>query len=183
MNSSEYYLSKLKTCITAFFKKRQKKKISSDCCEVCCVSFTKATAVAPLDATLVREVINILQLNSEEGNKNIGKLYCCEICGNLLKKLIDISMQIDELKSQFLKLRNAVAKELLLGSLERSEDDLEEWTRQVQSYDCGCFSCAGKAITPNTKVVDLVEMSDDKLKKVCHIYSLLNYLIHFTSDG
>jgi len=159
-------LSKLKKCMTAFFKKRQKKKISSDCCEICCVSFTEAKAVVPLNAFLVREVINILQLNSEEGDKNIGKLYCCEICGNLLTKLIDISKQIEELKSQFVELRNAVAKELLFGSLERSEDELEEWTRQVHSYDFTGYSYTGKTQAPSAKVVEQDEMNDAKLKKV-----------------
>jgi len=145
-------MESVKTALQRFFfgihETEEEEETATTCCKVCSIE-------TPSNVSLLsEEVLSVVQVallvlpksNDLEEMSKVNKccLWVCTDCQAELEKLRSLFHQLEEYRSQFNYLRRKVGREVIVGSLGRSEEEWEGFFQEEikpyeDFYPSACF--------------------------------------------
>jgi len=125
---------------TSYSKNRSVRKSNLNTCKLCLntIPLAKNDEDEPdsqLESDIVGVVLQCLLVPSHSLLRKKNKYnipIICKVCTNELTKLVDLFLQLEEIRIQFESLRHKVAKQVIRKALGKSERHFKSWKREAE---------------------------------------------------
>jgi len=141
-------------------------------CDLCCDSFNcDPDSLYVLNENKFRQVLKLINIQYPKifkMEREIFKVYSCEDCKAKLDSLLNLFDQLVKIRSTFNELKRLIAKQVMLGPLEMSDTEWEEWEKH-SSYNETCKCSTSEEFGTTRRLFQEEDSTNDsKLNQVTH---------------